>query len=68
MCAAAMSDPDPTAFLRSEKAQGGDTVLYDAKKWVWVPDEATAFVAAELKDQKGDQVTLELHNGSVSYS
>lgn len=60
-----MSDQDPSAFLRSEK-KGGETILYDAKKWVWVPDEATGFVAAELKDQKGDQVVLELNNGNVS--
>lgn len=60
-----MSDPDPSAFLRTEKAKGGD-VVFDAKKWVWVPDETAGFVAAELKEQNGDQVVLELNNGSVS--
>jgi myosin heavy subunit len=62
---ATMSDQDPSSFLRSEKSKG-ETVLYDAKKWVWVPDESAGFVAAELKDQKGDEVTLEMNNGSVS--
>lgn len=61
-----MSDQDPSAFLRSEKSKGSETILYDAKKWVWMPDETAGFVAAELKDQKGDQVVLELNNGSVS--
>ena len=59
-------DQDPSAFLRSEKVPGGGAVLYDAKKWVWVPDEAAGFVAAELKEQKGDDVVVELNNGSVS--
>ena len=61
-----MSDQDPSAFLRSEKAKGGETILYDAKKWVWVPDETAGFLAAEVKEQNGDQVVLELNNGSVS--
>ena len=58
-----MSDADPSAFLRSEKQQSD--VVYDAKKWVWVPDETAGFVAGELKEQKGDKVVLELNNGSV---
>lgn len=61
-----MSDQDPTAFLRSEKSTGSEAILYDAKKWVWVPDETAGFVAAEIKAQKGDQVTLELNSGAVS--
>lgn len=58
-------DQDPSAFLRSEKSPGGNVTLYDTKKWVWVPDEATGFLAAELKEQNGDNVVLELNNGSV---
>lgn len=61
-----MSDQDPSAFLRSEKSAGSEAVLYDAKKWMWVPDETTGFIAGELKNQNGDQVTLELNNGNVS--
>lgn len=63
-----MSDPDPSTFLRAEKSQGRETVLYDAKKWVWVPDETTGFLAAEVKEQKGDSVVLELNTGAVSCS
>lgn len=59
-------DQDPSAFLRSEKVSGGGAALYDAKKWVWVPDDTAGFLAAELKEQKGDSVVLELNNGSVS--
>ena len=62
-----MSDQDPSAFLRSDKSKSSETVLYDAKKWVWVPDETAGFVAAQLKEQNGDQITLEMNNGSVSW-
>ena len=61
-----MSDQDPSAFLRTEKNQGGDT-LYDARKWLWIPDETAGFIAGEIKEQKGDTVVLILTNGNVSY-
>ena len=61
-----MADQDPSAFLRSDKAKGADTPMFDAKKWLWIPDETAGFLAGEIKDQKGDQVTLELTNGQVS--
>lgn len=60
-----MSDQDPSAFLRSEKAQSGEP-MYDAKKWLWIPDETAGFVAGQIKSQEGDKVVLELTNGSVS--
>lgn len=61
-----MSDQDPTAFLRSEKSQSSEVALYDAKKWLWISDETAGFIAGQIKEQKGDQVVLELTNGSVS--
>lgn len=57
-------DQDPTAFLRSEKTQSSE-VLYDAKKWLWIPDETAGFVAGQIKKQDGDKIVLELTNGSV---
>lgn len=60
-----MADVDPSVFLRSEKS-GGDGPVFDAKKWLWVPDDNEGFIAATIKDQKGDNVVLELTNGSVS--
>lgn len=64
--ATAMSDQDPTMFLRGEKPKADDITSFDAKKWLWIPDEATGFLAGQIKSQKGDQVVLELTNGSVS--
>ena len=61
-----MADVDPSTFLRSEKSQGGETVLYDAKKWLWVPDENAGFIAGQIKEQTGDTVTIELNNGQVT--
>lgn len=63
-----MSD-DPTAFLRpaaTRDAMQEQTRIFDSKKWLWVPDEEKCFQAACVKDQKGDKVTLELDDGSVS--
>ena len=60
-----MADVDPSAFLRSEKSQGSDAPTYDAKKWLWVPDENTGFIAGQIKEQNGDQVVIELNSGQV---
>ncbi len=60
-----MADVDPSAFLRSSKTTGEETVLYDAKKWLWVPDENTGFIAGQIKEQTGDTVTIELNSGQV---
>ena len=62
---AEMSDVDPSAFLRTEKTQSNDAPLFDAKKWLWVPDETAGFIAGQIKEQKGDNVVLEMTNGSV---
>ena len=60
-----MADVDPSAFLRSAKTQGSEAPLYDAKKWLWVPDETAGFIAGEVKEQTGDTVTIELNTGQV---
>ena len=61
-----MSEPDPSVFLRSERSKTNDAPLFDAKKWLWVPDETAGFVAGQIKEQTGDTVILELTNGTVS--
>lgn len=60
-----MADVDPSAFLKAEK-NTGEPIIQDFKKCVWVPDDQEGFVAATIKEQTGDVVTLELSNGSVS--
>ena len=63
-----MADVDPSAFLRSEKSQSSEAALYDAKKWLWVPDETAGFIAGQIKEQSGDKVTIELNSGQVGIS
>ncbi len=64
-----MSADDPTAFLRpasTRDALQDQMRIFDSKKWLWVPDEEKCFQAACVREQKGDKVTLELDDGSVS--
>lgn len=63
-----MADVDPNTFLRSAKPQSNEAALYDAKKWLWVPDENAGFIAGEVKEQTGDTVTIELNSGQVQDS
>ena len=52
----------------------GDTKLmmelrsapYDPKKNVWAPDEKDVFIAVEIKEEKGDKITVQLPKGQVS--
>ncbi|KAM5152351.1 myosin-11 isoform 3-T3 [Mantella aurantiaca] len=46
-------------FLNSPAAQAD----WSAKKQVWVPSEKHGFEAASIKEEKGDEVLLELENG-----
>ncbi len=64
-----MSTEDPTVYLRPANTRDSvqdQTRIFDSKKWLWVPDEEKCFQAACVKGQKGDKVTLELDDGSVS--
>lgn len=43
------------------------TKPYDAKTACWVPDEKECFVQATITGTKGDQVTVKLPSGDVSF-
>ena len=60
-----MSD-DPEVYLRAAPNKGGSGGAFDSKKWLWVPDAEQGFAQAQVLSTKGDKVTVELPNGSVS--
>lgn len=59
---------DPSTFLRPapDRSMQDQTRMFDSKKWVWVAHDAEAFVAAQVKSQKGDTLTIETPDGQVS--
>ena len=58
---------DPSVYLRASKTTQvmEQTRMFDAKKWVWVPDEDEGFKSASIVSQKGDKCALELSDGQV---
>lgn len=62
-----MSD-DPSVFLRPapDRSMQDQTRMFDSKKWVWIAHDEEAFVAAQVKGQKGDMLTIETPDGQVS--
>uniref|UniRef100_A0A672YJW2 Myosin N-terminal SH3-like domain-containing protein n=1 Tax=Sphaeramia orbicularis TaxID=375764 RepID=A0A672YJW2_9TELE len=62
-----MADPnDDSKFLFLEndfRNSGVAQADWAAKKMVWVPSEREGFDAASIKEEKGDQLVLELSNG-----
>uniref|UniRef100_H3D140 Myosin, heavy chain 11b, smooth muscle n=1 Tax=Tetraodon nigroviridis TaxID=99883 RepID=H3D140_TETNG len=61
-----MADTDDSKYLFSEndfRNSGLAQADWAAKKMVWVPSEREGFEAASMKEEKGDQVLVELSNG-----
>lgn len=61
-----MSD-DPSVFLRpaADRSMQDQTRMFDSKKWVWIAHDEEGFVAAQVKGQKGDSLTIEMPDGQV---
>lgn len=38
---------------------------FDAKKSCWIPDPKESYIAAEIEETKGDQVTVKTSSGEV---
>lgn len=38
---------------------------FDAKKSCWIPDPKESYIAAEIEETKGDQVTVKTSTGEV---
>lgn len=57
---------DPEVFLRAAPTKGGQAAAFDSKKWLWVPDDQEGYLNVQVLSTKGDKVTVELPNGSVS--
>ena len=62
----AMADVMESYLRPKEKGGGIGAGGFDSKKWVWVPHDTEGFVAGEVKSRKGNKVTVQLPNGSVS--
>uniref|UniRef100_UPI0037E6FADC myosin-11-like isoform X1 n=1 Tax=Semicossyphus pulcher TaxID=241346 RepID=UPI0037E6FADC len=63
-----MADPAPDdnkyLFLENDFRNSGVAQAdWAAKKMVWIPSEREGFEAASLKEEKGDEVLVELSNG-----
>ena len=59
------ADPD-FKFLKVDRTSVGDPVAHAewaSKKLVWVPNEEHGFVAASVKEEKGDKVVCEIDGG-----
>lgn len=64
---AKMSGEDPEQYLRpTDKATMLErTKTFDAKKWLWIPDEKEGYLAASVASTKGDMLTVETSAGKV---
>ena len=62
-----MSGEDLSQYLRPtrDRTIQEQTRAFDSKKWVWVNDDEECFKSAQVKSQKGDQITIELPDGQV---
>ncbi|KAF1379952.1 hypothetical protein PFLUV_G00181420 [Perca fluviatilis] len=63
-----MADPAPDdakfLFLDNDFRNSGVAQAdWSAKKMVWIPSEKEGFEAASIKEEKGDEVLVELSNG-----
>jgi myosin heavy subunit len=60
-----MSGEDLSQYLRPtrDRTIQEQTRAFDSKKWVWVNDDEECFKSAQVKSQKGDQITIELPDG-----
>ncbi|XP_065065923.1 myosin-10-like isoform X1 [Rhopilema esculentum] len=59
------ADPD-FKFLKVDRTSVGDPVAHAewaTKKLVWVPSEEHGFIAASVKEEKGDKVVCEIEGG-----
>ena len=65
-----MSGEDPEQYLRpTDKATLLErTKTFDAKKWLWIPDEKEGYLAASVVASKGDMLTVETSSGKVRYT
>lgn len=63
-----MASEDPEQYLRpTDKATLLErTKTFDAKKWLWIPDEKEGYLAAAVTATKGDMLTVETSAGKVS--
>ncbi|KAM6957379.1 myosin-11 [Aplochiton taeniatus] len=58
------SDDDKFLFLDNDFRNSGVAQAdWSAKKMVWIPSEREGFEAASIKEEKGDEVLVELSNG-----
>ncbi|KAG9264021.1 myosin-11 [Astyanax mexicanus] len=58
-------DSSKFLFLDNDfKNTGVAQADWSAKKMVWVPSEKDGFQSASIKEEKGDEVVVELDNGS----
>ncbi|XP_076373054.1 myosin heavy chain, muscle-like isoform X2 [Tachypleus tridentatus] len=58
-------DPDPSEYLfvSLEQKRKDQTMPYDGKKMVWVPDEKDGFILGNIQSTKGEQVTVDCPGG-----
>ncbi|XP_037112079.1 myosin-11-like [Syngnathus acus] len=64
MADSAAADDSKFLFLQSDFRNSGVAQAdWAAKKMVWVPSEKEGFEAASIKEEKGDEVLVELSNG-----
>lgn len=62
-----MADQEGLQYLVVDRRQISDVVAqseWAKKKLVWVPHQEQGFVQGSIKSEKGDQVTVELDDGS----
>ena len=61
-----MADDADLKFLMVDRRQVSDPVAHAewaAKKLVWVPSEEHGFVAASVKEEKGDKIIAQIEGG-----
>ncbi|CAJ1075590.1 myosin-11-like [Xyrichtys novacula] len=59
-----MAEEDKYLFLENDFRNSGVAQAdWSAKKMVWIPSEREGFEAASVKEEKGDEVLVELSNG-----
>lgn len=61
----AQEDPDPSEYLivSLEQKRKDQTMPYDGKKMVWIPDEKECYILGNIKETKGDMVVVEIGKG-----
>jgi myosin heavy chain, skeletal muscle or cardiac muscle, putative len=58
-------DPDPSPFLSIslEQKRKDQSMPYDGKKMVWIPDEKETYLLGNITSTKGDMVTVDVGKG-----